>query len=292
MNWVKVIFLGTGAVAPARRELPAILVSYEGTNVLLDASEGVQSRINKVLSPARIDVVGITHMHGDHVLGLIPLLESMSMGGRSKPLYLIGPSNLGEYLLCNFKNLYFKPNFEINIVNELTLNKIHVRKFPVCHGVESYGIVIEIEAKPKLDVKKLEELGIPPSPLWGAIQRGERVVWKGAILEPDAFRRKRKVKIVYTGDTAPCKSVIENSKGADLLIHEATFTKDVDGVHELGHSYAEDAAKIAKEANVKRLVLFHISSRYKDAKKHLLEAKRIFKNTVVAEDFITLVLPI
>ncbi len=291
MNWVKVIFLGTGAAVPSKRSLPSILLSYEGVNVLLDAGEGVQERVNKVISPAKIDAIGITHMHGDHVLGLIPLIESMSMGGRERPLYLLGPSNLDEYLLCNFKNIYFWPKFKIEIVKELKIKGVRIRRFPVCHTIEAYGYVVEFEAKARLNVKKLRELGVPPGPLWGRLQRGETIEWKGRVIKPEEVVRKRSVKVVYTGDTAPCESVIDNARGADLLIHEATFTSDIEKVHELGHSYASDAAMIAKRANVKRLVLFHISSRYKTPNRHLKEARRIFPRVYVAEDFMTLVLP-
>ncbi|KAA0007655.1 MAG: ribonuclease Z, partial [Thermoplasmata archaeon] len=140
--------------------------------------------------------------------------------------------------------------------------------------------------------KKALELGIPEGPLFGRLQRGESIKLKdGRVITPDMVLGPPRPgrKVVYTGDTKPCNKVVEFARNADLLIHDATFLSDLENVAiEYGHSTARQAAEIAKEANVDKLVLTHISPRYMDERLIEKEAKEIFKNSIVARDFLKL----
>jgi ribonuclease Z len=162
----------------------------------------------------------------------------------------------------------------------------------VKHVAESYGYALVEDPRPgRFDSKKAEELGIPKGPLWKALQEGKTVVIDGREIRPEDVLGppRRGLKIVYSGDTAPTHELVEVSKDADLLIHEATFDDTLQdrAVSEL-HTTASQAAGIALEANAKKLVLTHISPRYEDPSPLLSQAKKIFENTIVAEDFMSL----
>ncbi len=136
-------------------------------------------------------------------------------------------------------------------------------------------------------IDKLEKEGLPKR-LWGKLQRGENVLWNGKTFDPELYTwEPQPLKVVYSGDTAPCERVVNEAKGADLLIHEATFTSDMEEeAHERGHSTAKDSAIIASKAGVNALVMTHFSNRYENLDKHLEEARRIFPNSFVAEDLV------
>jgi len=296
---IRVIFLGTSASVPTKnRSLPSIMIIRDGEQLLFDCGEGTQRQVVKAGLGLRKKLkIFITHMHADHVLGLAGILMSLSLTGRQDPLDVYGPSKLQAFIEYMRELFNFNPSFDVVVhrVSEGTVYQgkgFKVMAFKVKHVTESYGYALIEELRPgRFDSKKAEELGIPKGPLWKALQEGKAVVIGGREIKPEDVLGppRRGLKIVYSGDTAPTREVVEVSKGADLLIHEATFDDTLQdrAASEL-HTTASQAASIALEANAKKLVLTHISPRYEDPSVLLSQAKKIFENTVVAEDFMNM----
>ncbi len=303
---LKLVFLGTGAGIPTlKRALPSIAVKRGGEVFLLDCGEGTQLQLLKAsLGIGRLTKVFITHLHGDHYLGLPGLIQSMSLLGRKKPFLVYGPEGIVEFIYSILRTGYFSLGFEIRVEEyrpwkPIDFGDYTVTPFPVRHGIPCYGLCIEEKPRRgKFNAKKADELGIPKH-LRGKLARGEpvklpngRIVYPHEIVGPP--RRGR--KIVYTSDTAPFDELVKVAKGADVLIHDSTFRSDVqDKACLYAHSTARQAAEIAAKAKVKLLVLTHISSRYsskKDEETLLDEAKAIFPRAVIARDLLVIDIPL
>ncbi len=244
-------FLGTGAAIPINRGLPCIALRLDSDIYLLDVGEGCQHRMFRAgLSPLKIKAIFITHLHGDHYLGLFGLFQTMHLSGREKELTIIAPQPLWKIVDSFIENKLYKPGYELvetNVGKGIVYgdSKLKIEAFPVCHSVDAYGFKIEIA--------------------------------------------KKNIVLVYTGDTRPCRYVVDSSREADLLIHEATFTSDMEKeAHEQGHSTSKDAGLIASEAGVKKLILTHISARYDDPYQLFIDAYRYYRNVIVAEDYMFL----
>lgn len=297
----KIVFLGTSAAVPTvERNLPAIAIIWKGEIILFDAGEGVQRQMMKAgLSILKVRKIFITHAHGDHVLGLPGLLHTMAMYNRRESLTIYSPKNVWNLISSTIKYTGHDPLFKVvyggvgeGIIYEN--NEYLVRAFRVDHGeIEAYGYVFE-EKKPlgKFDVEKALKLGIPKGPLWKLLQEGKNIVlddgriicWKEVVKPP-----KYRTKIVYTGDTRPIEKTIEISKNATILIHDSTFDSAMASeAHDQGHSTAYDAALIAKKAEVKLLILTHISARYKNVKPLIKDSVKVFDKSMVAKDFLSL----
>jgi len=292
------VVLGSGAASPApERALPAHYFEYEGVGALLDCGEGTQFQLMKAkISFSRIKVVFVSHLHGDHVLGLPGLLQTMAMASRRDELLVIGPKGLKDFLLSSFELTYFYPPYPIKVVEvlrdaEITYRNLKLKVFPVNHTVPAFGVSVETASKRKVRADVLEREGLPKR-LWGRLQRGEDVVWEGRVFKYEDFTFEgERIKVVYSGDTAPCERLVEEAEGADLLVHEATFTKELkEEAHDRGHSTAEDAATAAARAGVKQLLMVHFSARYKDLRRHLEEARRVFPRSYAAEDLTKVVI--
>ncbi|BAK54420.1 ribonuclease Z [Sulfurisphaera tokodaii] len=281
---ITVYFIGTGGGAPNKRGLPAIMVRREGFDALFDCGEGTQWRMMEHnLSFMKIKLIGITHMHGDHVLGLPGMIETMGMYSRKESLLLMGPKELKEFLEDIFKKTYFYPNFEIQIIDKYEDENIKISTFETCHTIESQGYLFEEKDRLKIDIDKLRKEGIKDWRIIRMLKEGKRVEINGKVLLPEDYLIVKKgIRIAYTGDTGPCEKVINAVKDVDLLIHDSTFIDEKEA-YKYGHSNSYDAAYVALKANVKRLALFHISPRYDDTYEMLIKAKRIFEKTFVAE---------
>lgn len=288
------VYLGVSAAVPAYgRGLPSIAVMYRGLVYLFDVGEGTQERLVEAgLSPLRVKVVAVTHMHGDHFLGLAGLLQSMTMGGRREELFVIGPRGLLEYIEIVERLTGHVRSFDIVFreVEEGVVyedNRVVIKAFRVCHGhVAAYGYVFEEKPRPgRVKLEKLKELGLKPGPYLSRVKRGESVIVNGVLVRPeDVLEEPRPgVRVVYTGDTRPCKTVIDVARGADLLIHESTFLEsEASEAHEKGHSTALEAGLVAAKAGVKCLALTHFSARYRELDVFETEARRNFGNCVYA----------
>ena len=294
---MELIFLGTSSALPTRyRNHSAIAVKAFGEIILLDCGESTQRQMSLArLSPMKINKIFITHLHGDHLLGLPGLMQSMAFRGREEPLHIFGPmgtSQIVEYM----KNLgYFSLNFpiyahEINhgvIVDE---EDYRICCCPAKHTIPNLAYRIEEKRRPKFLKEKAMKLGLKPGPDFGKLQAGIPVVLGDKTIEPEQVLGKNRMgrQIVYSGDTRPCSNMIKFSHGVDVLIHESTFDKSYKNrAVKTGHSTAMDAAEIAKSAQVKKLILTHISTRYQDTDLLEKEALNIFKNSILAHDLMT-----
>lgn len=297
---LKITFLGTSGTVPSvERNSPAIFVQFGGHRFLFDCGEGTQRQMMIAKTGFRnLDNIFISHLHTDHFIGLFGLLETMSLNERTKPLNVYAPR--AKVLKALFDVFgYDMLNYPINVRElrdgeEVKFDGFKIMAFKTEHIVQSVGYaVIEDERRGKFDRDKAEkELGIPPGPLYAKLARGESIVWNGKLITPEMVlgEKRRGRKVVYTGDTRPTERTVEVARGADILIHDAAFREELkDWAIESGHSTAKEAAEVAKQAGVKKLILTHISTRYsKDVSPLLEEAKEVFENTTVAEDFLNL----
>jgi ribonuclease Z len=291
---LKVLFLGTsGSMPTVARSLPAILIKRDGEGVLFDCGEGTQRQMMRCRTGFNLSSVFITHWHADHFLGLPGLIHTMSFQNRSNQLAIYGPRWAGIPNLFSLINPQFEVDFiEVSPGDLIDLGSFFVEVFAVDHGTTSFGYIFKERERPgKFNRERAEQLGLKPGPLYKTLQNGESVTAGGRVIYPEQIigpiRPGR--KIVYAGDTRPSDRVIQASKNADLLIHEATLAADLkEYAKTVGHSTASEAAQIAQEAQALTLVLTHISSRYANTSQLLDEARLIFPNTFMAEDLLEL----
>jgi len=300
MSKVKLIFIGTGGSTPSKkRGLPAIAIKYLNKAVLLDCGEGCQYRFFEAgLGLNKVRVVLITHMHGDHILGLPGLIQTLAFMGREEKMTIIGPVGLKKFLEVVLSLVPCNVKFDLEVV-ELK-DKLHrvvyednvfeVSAAQVDHTIVTYAYqVIVKEYYRKINLEKVSEMGLKfSSELLRKIIRGQVEFIEtpiGVIPSYKLLEKKKEFKAVYSGDTRPCDNLLKLAYGADVLIHDATFSNELkDKAFATGHSTAADAALIAKKARVKKLILFHISARYSNASQLLVEAAQIFPQTILPSD--------
>lgn len=292
---MELVFLGTSSAIPtSHRNHSAIALKAFGEIILFDCGEGTQLQMSKAkISPMKINKIFITHFHGDHILGLPGIIQSMAFRGRKNPLHIFGPKGLVEMvnIIRNFG--YFSLTFEIYMheVDEgiiLEEGNYRISCSPMNHTVLNFAYAIYEKRRPKFIREKAIELGVKPGPDFGKLQQGVPVKVGNSVIKPEQVlgEERKGRKIVYSGDTGPSNQMVEFAEGADVLIHESTFEGIYgDKAYEMGHSTSIQAAEIAKKANVKRLILTHVSTRYKKSDLLETEAKEIFENSIVAEDF-------
>jgi len=293
-----ITFLGTVSGVPSiKRNHPAITMEYftDYRDVLLfDCGEGTQKQLMKSnISFMQINKIFITHWHADHFAGLIPLIQTMNLEKRTDPLTIYGPE--AERFVSDILDLgYFGLRFpvraasipfegsEISVVDETEDYKI--LSIPVLHSVPTAAFCFQERDKWNIDEGKLQKLGIKRGPWLKKLKRDGVLEWKGkkVSIEDVGYVRKG-LKVVYTGDTKPCDNVVKISKEADVLIHDGTFLEE--DVGSKAHADVKEAARLAKKANVKQLILTHISRRYTDIKELEDEARKVFSNSRVAYDF-------
>lgn len=294
---MKVIFLGTGGSFPTKeRGLTSIAIRREGELLLFDCGEGTQRQMaHTKVSPMKVETVFLTHFHGDHFLGLPGLVQTMSLMDREKDLEVYGPHGTEEKISKLLEIPVFNLRFDIRIHDlqpgdSLRRDGYEVETAEIRHSAPGIAYSLVEDQRPgKFYPEKAKELGIEPGPKYSQLQEGETIeLPDGSIVEPDQVigppRPGR--KIVYSGDTRPSKKIIKLAKNADLLIHDGTFSKELrDEAKVGGHSTVQEAAEVAKEANVQRLVLIHASPRYSNLSELEEEAQEIFSNSVFANDF-------
>jgi ribonuclease Z len=295
---LQVIFLGTAASIPTtRRALPAVAIKRKNELILFDCGEGAQRQMIRTKAGFHKKTkVFITHMHGDHVLGLPGLLQTMALLDRKEELKIYGPVGIEAFMNAIEETVQFARTFPISI-KEITdggtvceEKEYTIQAAKANHVVDA--VAYALVEKPRLgrfNQEKARKLGVPEGPLWSRLQHGENVkLPNNKIIKPEAVLGKPRPgrKIVYTGDTRPTKALIKLSRKADLLIHEATLSDELkERADQDGHSTPREAAEIARKAEVKRLILTHVSARYKTPDTLLKQAKKIFRNVDVAEDF-------
>ncbi len=304
-----VLFLGTGAGVPSKpRNVTSIalkLLEERGAVWLFDCGEATQHQIlHTSLKPRRIEKIFISHLHGDHIYGLPGLLSSRSFQGGETGVTVYGPAGIKEFIETCLKvsKSYLKYPLKIIEVDEGVIfsdGQFSVEAKLLDHGIPSYGFrVTEMDRPGVLLAEKLKEQGVKPGPIYRKIKAGETVVLEdGRVIEPSGFLGpSQKGRIVtILGDTRACENARLLAAGADLLIHEATFSAgDADLAFEYYHSTALQAAEAARDAGAGQLCLTHISSRYGKEEGQMLaeEARAVFANTVLAEDFLEISVPL
>lgn len=293
---MKVVFLGVGCGMPnIRRSLPAVAVYIKKEILLFDAGEGVQRQLQYArLSLQRITEIYISHLHGDHCLGLPGLLSTMSLLHRTKPLSIIGPTGLKAFVTRILEMTHVDLKFHIEtseFIKGTLLERTgySVQLFPADHGVPAFSFILRMaDVQGQFNPDKALTLGVPRGPLWKRLQQGHsvrlagaQVVHPGEVLGPS----RKGASIAYSGDTKFNPEFATAARDVSLLIHEATYTDELkEKASECLHSTAAQAAKIAALAETKQLALIHISPRYENNMQHEQEARSIFQRSVVPND--------
>jgi ribonuclease Z len=296
-------FLGTSAACPTvERNTAGLALQREGETIIFDCGEGTQRQMMRWAVGFSFREIFFTHFHSDHFLGLIGLVRTMGLMDRSEPLTLYGPKGAQRVLGAALNVGIERNRFPVEIIevkpgDVLGREEYEIRIFETDHRIDTVGFaLVEHRRLGRFNPDKARDLGIPEGPLWGRLHRGESIeLPDGRKVSPaDLVGEPRPGRtLVYTGDTRPFPAVVAASRGADLLVHEATFSdSEIERARETGHSTAREAAEVAREAGVRRLVLTHISPRYSlDVSELLGEAQAIFPETTIARDGWTVDVP-
>jgi ribonuclease Z len=294
---LSVILLGTSASRPTiERNVASVALVREGETLLFDCGEGTQRQMMRYGVSFTLSDIFFTHFHADHVIGVIGLMRTMALQGRTDPLRLWGPKGAERHLKSAEKFGVDRLTFPVQIA-ELDAGAAIKRKdyaivpFAVDHGpgpAMGYALA-EDDRKGRFDPDRARELGVPEGPMWGKIHKGEPVTLPdGKVVQPSELvgpaRSGRTV--VITGDTRPCEATVEAAQDANMLVHEATFGDvEADRAKETGHSTAREAAIVARRANCRRLLLTHFSARYsRDAVELEAQARAEFPNVTIGKD--------
>lgn len=290
-------FLGTSASRPTvERNVSSVALVREGETMMFDCGEGTQRQMMRYGVSFALSRIFFTHMHADHMLGVIGLCRTLALGGRTEPMHLFGPPGSDDLLRRAIRLGTEKQPFAIEVTEMKPGDAIEhehysLQTFPVDHAGKSamgYALV-EKERLGRFDPEAARAMGIPEGPMWGALHRGKpvtlpdgRVVTAESLVGPSRPGRR----VVITGDSRPCEATITAAANADLLVHEATFSdEEAPRALETGHSTAREAAEVAAKAGVKKLLLTHFSARYtRDAAELQAEARAVFAETYIARD--------
>jgi ribonuclease Z len=295
------VFLGTSGSAPtAQRSPTALLVRRGGDRLLFDCAEGTQRQLMRsTVGLPDLDQIFISHFHADHYLGLPGMLKTFALRQREAPLAIYGPRGLRD-LFGDLRRIFGRVAFPVEIVEvrpgeAIERDGYRILVFPVHHGVTAAGYAIDEDTRPGFfDVEAADALGVPAGPERGMLQRGDSVTLDdGRVVTPDEVLGPTRPgrRIVIPGDTAPVETVRVLSEGADVLVHEATFTEDErERAEDTLHSTAVQAAELARAAGVRLLALTHLSPRYFGSEL-VREARTVFPATVAPRDFDVIEVP-
>lgn len=294
----EITFLGTSSMVPTKdRNVQSIYVEYKGEGILIDCGEGTQRQMNIAnINRLKVRKILITHWHGDHVSGLIGLIQTIGNTEEPKLLTIIGPEGTKKYMEHTLKSCAFDLQIDLNIEEHPVKEKTniyenedyYIEAAPMEHGIPCNAYSIVEKDKRKIDLKKLEEKGLKQGPKIGKLQRGETINYEGKKIKPEEVSHiEQGKKISFILDTLQNSNCEEIARNADLLICEATYASDKENkAEEYNHMTAEQAAIIANNADVKKLVLTHFSQRYKSVQDLQEEAKQTYPNTTMAYDFL------
>lgn len=289
-----VCLLGSGGMMPLPyRWLTALMTRYNGSSLLIDCGEGTQIAIKeKGWSFKPIDVICFTHFHGDHISGLPGLLLTMGNAERTEPLTLVGPKGL-EKVVNALRVIAPELPFPIAFVEltkaeeELHLGGYHIKAFRVNHNVTCYGYSLEIERAGKFQLDKALELEIP-KPFWNRLQKGETITEGEKVYTPDMVMgaARKGIKVVYCTDTRPTVSITEHAKGADLFVCEGMYGEKGKEAKAVSYKHMTfyEAAKIARDAEVKEMWLTHYSPSLTRPEEFMDDVKKIFPRAVAGKD--------
>ncbi|NNC02437.1 ribonuclease Z [Corallococcus exiguus] len=305
MSLLRLTFLGTSAAQPTlHRGLSGLAVKADADLLLFDCGEGTQRQMVRFGTGFTVDAAFFTHFHADHYLGIIGFLRTLGMMGRTEPMHLYGPPParrlLHQAVHLGLESLAFPVEIhELKDGDSVRRNGYTVQAVGVDHRIHALGYVLAEDGRPgRFHLEKARELGVPEGPSFGKLQKGESITLPdGRVVKPeDVLGESRSGRrLVISGDTRPCPSLVQAAKDADLLVHESTFSDDEQArALETRHSTAREAAQVAKDAGARRLILTHLSSRHDtDPGRLLTQAREAFKGPVeVAFDGLTVELPL
>ena len=294
---MKLVYLGTSAAAPTpERSLTCICLVRENEVLMFDAGEGAQVAYLKAGLPWNKKMkIFVTHLHGDHCLGILGLLQTMSMQKRTESLEIYGPAGIEEFITANIKVLNFGLPFPVFITIVEQGDVVNEKKYRIScceaqHGIPAFSYCFEENEKPGVFYpEKAKELGIPEGKMWQELQNGNSVEVNGVKIDSSQVTGDKRPgkKIGISGDTRPTEKLQNFFTNSDYLSFDCTFSIDLkDRAIETNHGTAKEAAELAKNANVKNLILTHFSARYSDESVLLDEAKQIHESVIAAKDLL------
>lgn len=294
---MKLVFLGTSAAQPTEfRGLSCICLEREGEILMFDAGEAAQiAYLKSGLGWNKKMKIFVTHLHGDHCIGILGILQTMSMQSRTETLEIYGPSGIEEFIAANIKVLNFGLSFPILIstVKEGIVFDSKTYSVYSCkanHSITAYSYLFVEKDKPgRFNIEKARELKIPEGNLWKKLQEGNSIEANGMMINPEQVLGEKRAgkRIGISGDTTPTKDLEKFFEDCDYLVFDATFLEEMkERAAETHHSTAKQAATLGKNANVKNLILTHFSARYKDESRHLEEAQTVHSSVVTAKDLL------
>lgn len=285
-----VCLLGTGGMMPLpRRHLTSLAVRVNGHTVLIDCGEGTQVAMKKAgVSPYPIDAICFTHYHADHISGLPGLLLDMGNSERTEPVHMYGPKGLRK-IVTALTVITPQLPFEIifheyqNDEESFEIEGLRIKAFHVYHNVTCYGYTMELDRKGRFNADAAKELGIPLE-YWHVLQNGEAV---GGFTPDQVMGPARKgLKVTYTTDTRPTRSIEENASGSDLFICEGMYgdPEKAKSARDKKHMTMQEAAHLARKAGVAEMWLTHYSPSVIDPKIYIKEVRKIFPETYICKD--------
>ncbi|RMW38543.1 MAG: ribonuclease Z [Candidatus Nitrosopelagicus sp.] len=294
---MKLVYLGTSAAAPTpERSLTCICIVRENEVLMFDAGEGAQVAYLKAGLPWNKKMkIFVTHLHGDHCVGILGLLQTMSMQKRTESLEIYGPAGIEEFITANIKVLNFGLPFPVFITIVEQGNVVNEKKYQIScceaqHGIPAFSYCFEENEKSGVFYpEKAKELGIPEGKMWQELQNGNSVEVNGVKIDSSQVTGDKRPgkKIGISGDTRPTEKLQNFFTNSDYLSFDSTFSFDLrDRAIETNHGTAKEAAELAKNANVKNLILTHFSARYSDESVLLDEAKQIHESVIAAKDLL------
>ena len=292
---MKIVFLGTASMQPTKeRNLSSLLFTHDDENILFDCGEGTQRQMKIAsLKSTKITRIIISHFHADHVLGLSGLIRSLIASDYQKVLHVYGPKGLKKFFDNMLNSAYYSNDLKFEL-HEFSKGKIFdndkfsIEALHLKHSVPSFGFIVKEKDRRKINIEYTSKFGLKQDPILGDLQKGKDIIYdnkkisykKATYLVPG-----KKVGFIF--DTSVCNNCYVIGKDADLLVSESTFSHEhEDKALEYKHLTSKQAAAIAKKSKSKKLVLTHFSQRYKDKSKILEEATSIFKNVIIANDFL------
>ena len=290
---IDIIFLGTGSSVPTlRRNHPAILLKYKAETMLFDCGEGTQKQFRKAgISPMSVKRIFITHWHGDHILGLPGLLQTLVLNGYDKEMGIYGPKGSKDYMQKILGMFVHVGEIKVS-VHEVTNGKVFATEdFEILaeemkHNARCLAYSFVEKDRIRIDKNKLKKFKIPNSPVLQKLKQGKDIIINGKKIkakEITYINKGKKISIVL--DTQINDNIEKIAKNSDLLICESTYLDEEETAKQYKHMTARQAAQVAKKSKVQKLVLMHLSQKYeKKENEFLKEARKIFKNTEIAED--------
>jgi ribonuclease Z len=295
---LEITFLGTASMVPTKeRNVQGIYIDYKGEGILVDCGEGSQRQMNIAgINRLKVKKILISHWHGDHVSGLIGLIQTLGNTEEPGAITIFGPKGTEERMHHILNSCIFDLRIKIDI-QELNIKKksvvfenddYSIEAVPLDHSVPCVGYSFIEKDTRKINLEKAKKLGLTEGPSIGKLQKGETVKVKDKTIHPDDVSTiKKGKKISFVMDTALTDTCYELAENADLLISEATFeSSKIEKANQFKHLTAEQVALIANRAGVKKLILTHFSQRYKSLGDLEDEAKSFFPETTLAYDFL------